>query len=150
MISHSTPLHELPSYLGGNDIGVDSHYIKVYDDERTLVVGYHEVLDSAWDMIDPKWRDSDRGTLTPEGAAVLSVGVTSFCEKLGLLTAPGRSIFISVDVPDAVGVELHVPLPDPDTSLGEVVDTYIHSTLAPLCDEALGNTSAESAWARLF
>lgn len=150
MISHSTPLHELPPYLGGNDIGIDSHYIKFNDDEHVMVVGYHEVLDSAWDKINPKWLDSDRGTLTPEGAAVLSVGVTSSCEKLGLLTAPRQTIFISVYVPYAVGVELHVLLPDPDTSLGEIVDTYIHSTLAPLCDEALGNASAESAWARLF
>lgn len=150
MISHSTHLYDLPTYLGGNDIGVDSHYIEFRDDEHVMVVGYREVLDSAWDMIDPKWLDSDRGTLTPEGARVLGIGVASSCEKLDLLTAPGQSIFISVYVPDAVGVELHVPLPDTDTPLGAVVDTYIHSTLAPLCDEALGNTSAESAWARLF
>lgn len=150
MISHSTALRDLPTYLGGNDIGIDSHYIEFRDDENVMVVGYREVLDIAWDKIDPKWRDSDRGTLTPEGAAVLGEGVASTCKELGLLTAPGQSTFISVYVPYAVGVELHALLPDADTSLGEIVDTYIHATLAPLCDEALGNTSSESAWARLF
>lgn len=154
MISHSTRLHELPPYLDGNDIGlgigIDYHYIKFNDKERTMVVGYRKALDIVWDKIDPKWLDSDRGTLTPEGASVLGEGVTSSCKKLGLLTAPGQSTFISVYAPYRVGVELHVPLPDPDTQLGKIVDTYIHSILAPLCDEALGNTSAESAWARLF